>query len=903
MAAADTPLMRQYFEVKSRYPDSLVFFRMGDFYELFSDDAVVAAKTLEIALTSRNKSDPNAIPMCGVPHHSSVNYIHRLVNQGHKVAICEQLEDPAASKGLVKRDVIRVISPGTRLDPDSLEAKAPNYTHAAKVDGTTVFWSTVDFTTGSFVFGTFPSVEDWQAYAASQNIAEALFPDSETGTQLLQTWKTAFPHILGQLVPSFYFDSSYASDRLREQFSTASLSAVHPSLSAQTGAAGALVKYFQETQKVTRIPSALKIELWGEDDVMELDAGTVRALELLPMRTTAGRSSSMRDVSLLTLLDRTKTAMGGRLFREWLLRPLKNLSKIKERQDQVAGLLESYSELASSLGEIYDLERLLSRVSLGSGASASSRELASLCQSILGAEELIEKIQVKGLQDCLKTALHSSNGALLSLARELTPRLADTLPLTVRDGGIFKKGFQADLDELINLAENGEQWLVEFEARERAATGISSLKVRFNRVFGYYIEITKANLKSAPAHYIRKQTMVGGERYITEELKNFEEKILTAEKKRCDMEYALFREYCGRFAELSSEILALARAIAQVDSCAALAEVASTLGYVRPTLDDSRDLAIVEGWHPTLAVLMSRESGANGGFVPNSLTLDDPHHFWLITGPNMGGKSTVMRQTALITLMAQMGSFVPAQKANIGIVDRIFTRIGANDNMADGASTFMVEMSEMSYIVRNATKQSLILIDEVGRGTSTYDGMSLAWALASDIASRIRARTLFATHYHELTQLSEHYKSILNTRVAVALSEDQRSIRFLYRLESGVAERSYGILVARLAGLPETVLLGAEEMLAQLESRKKNLPVAKRGRGSQQTRSSQDDQPLLFAMQEVAPRNRIPEDSELEKWLKTLEINSITPLEALTQLAQWKEKMRSEPRSQEQHNA
>lgn len=879
--------MRQYFEVKSRYPDSLVFFRMGDFYELFSEDAVIAAKTLEIALTSRNKNDPNAIPMCGVPHHSSVNYIHRLVNQGHKVAICEQLEDPATAKGIVKRDVVRVVSPGTRLDPDSLEAKAPNYTHAAKLDGATVLWSTVDFTTGTFIFGSFPTIEDWQAYVASQNIAEALFPDSDSGTHLLHAWKSSFPHILGQLVPAFYFDASYATERLREQFATASLSAVHPSLGAQPGSAGALVKYFQETQKVARIPSALKIELWGEDDVMELDAGTVRALELLPTRASAGRSSSMRDVSLLSLLDRTKTAMGGRLFREWLLRPLRSLAKIRERQDQVAGLIATYPELTSALSEIYDLERLLSRVSLGSGASASARELAALCQSILGAEELIEKVNVPSLKDCLRQALSASNGALAALARELSPRLAETLPPTVRDGGLFRKGFQAELDELINLAENGEQWLVDFEARERAATGISSLKVRFNRVFGYYIEITKANLKAAPAHYIRKQTMVGGERFVTEELKTFEEKILTAEKKRCDMEYALFREYCGRFAALSSEILALARAIAQVDSCASLAEVADTLGYVRPELDDSRELQIEEGWHPTLAVLIAREGGAGGGFVPNSIHLNDPHHFWLITGPNMGGKSTVMRQTALIALMAQIGAFVPAHSARVGLVDRIFTRIGASDNMADGASTFMVEMSEMSYIVRNATERSLILIDEIGRGTSTYDGMSLAWALASDIASRVRARTLFATHYHELTQLSEHYKSVLNTRVAVALSEDQRSIRFLYRLEPGVAERSYGILVARLAGLPETVLLTAEEMLAQLESRKKQSRAPR-------TRVSHD-QPLLFSMQEVSPRQRHQEESELEKWVKALEVNNLTPIQALTELARWKEKLRDKP--------
>ncbi len=884
MANTDTPLMRQYLEIKSRYKDALLFFRMGDFYELFFDDALVAAKALDIALTSRNKNDPNPVPMCGVPHHSGANYINRLVNAGFKVAICEQMEDPALAKGIVKRDVIRVVSPGTRLDPESLDAKAPNYTHAAlpnSADGS-VDWATVDFTTGKFWFGRAKTRGDWLAHAMAQAPAETLFPDTAAGEDLLLSWRDAMPRVFAQTAPAFYFDETYAAERIREQFLVSHLAAVHPALSGREGAPGALIKYFQETQKAPRIPSALRLELWALDTAMELDAATVRALELFPARAGHGLGSS-RDVSLLSWLDRTKTAMGGRMLRDWILRPLTKRPQIEERLNQVEELLLGHALLQPALNEIYDLERLLSRVSLGAGAMAGARELLALAGSIAKASELAQLTSVASLRERLLSAL---DPRLTELARVSLESLAEKPPATTREGGMFRKGHSPQLDELIELSENGEQWLASFEARERKATGINSLKVRFNRVFGYYLEITKANLAAAPAHYIRKQTMVGGERYITEELKGFEEKILTAEKKRCDLEHALFREFCAKFAELSGPITEVARAVAQVDVICALAAVASEEGYVRPKLDDSTELEIIEGRHPTVAVAMKRQKAS---FVPNTIKLGVRSRFLLITGPNMGGKSTVMRQTALITLLAQLGSFVPAQSARIGVVDQIFTRIGASDNIADGASTFMVEMSEMSFILRHATERSLILIDEVGRGTSTYDGMSLAWALAAEICERIGARTLFATHYHELTQLAGQYKGVANARVAVA--HDGNSIRFLYRLEAGVAERSYGILVARLAGLSDSVLNTAEAMLAQLESqsRKPKTPADKNQLALRLDRP-RGGEPLAPPAVQVAAAE-VAKPSPIESWLTALELDNLTPMQAMAQLAQWKQKI------------
>ncbi|MEW6055258.1 MAG: DNA mismatch repair protein MutS [Bdellovibrionota bacterium] len=921
MAKESTPLMRQYHEVKSRFPDSLLFFRMGDFYELFFEDAKIAAKALEIALTSRNRNDPDPVPMCGVPHHAATNYVNRLVNSGHKVAICEQLEDPAMTKGIVKRDVIRVVSPGTRLDLEALEAKAPNFTHAAVLRHDEVVWATCDYTTGKFWFGFSSSAEEWLAYAQAQGLSELLFSDQEKEGSLFELWRENAPQTFAQRVPSFYFENEYGAERIREQFSAQSLSAIHPELQPAAGAVGALIKYFQETQKAPRIPSVIRVERWGSQDSMELDSATIRALELLPQQN--------RNYSLLHWLDRTKTAMGGRLLREWILRPLTSRKAIETRLDQVESLLESFSKFHPLLQEIYDLERLISRVSLGQGAVATPRDLFNLASSIeksIQLHDLMSREGNKGLS-AIETALAQALGAeLISLTRETLAALAEVVPFSAREGGVFRRGFHIDLDELIELSQNGEQWLADFEARERKATGITSLKVRFNRVFGYYIEITKANLKAVPEHYIRKQTMVGGERYVTDELKKFEEKILTAEKKRCDMEYALFREFCSKFTELATSIIATAKAVAHLDVACSLAEVAIEDEYVRPKLEDSLDLEIEEGRHPTVSVMLNRQLKSNR-FVPNTVHLSGKHPFLLITGPNMGGKSTVMRQTALIALLAQIGSFVPAKSSRIGIVDRIFTRIGANDNTSEGSSTFMVEMSEMSFILRHATKRSLILIDEIGRGTSTYDGMSLAWALAREIADKIRARTLFATHYHELTQLADDYSTVVNARVAVAVgpatggmgsaaqasdstghdSHHHPTIKFLYRLESGVAERSYGILVARLAGLSPDVLSNAQTLLEQLEAQART-PGRKQKNDSQlflnlarKRKSGLEDKNTLDAHNEIGPATESSAKSpvnpssamaaELQAWLESVRLDELTPLQAMVQLAEWKQKM------------
>ncbi len=822
MNIPDTPLMRQYQEVKTRYQDALLMFRMGDFYELFFEDARVAARTLEIALTTRNKNDPNPIPMCGVPHHAATNYVHKLVNSGHKVAICEQLEDPSQAKGIVKRDVVRVVSPGTIFDLEALDPKTPRHTHAVYPTEDTYIWATCDYTTGKFWFGASSSVDEWLQFILGQRFTEILYPEGYSLDFPQQNKNPGFYHS----VPPFYFDFTYASEKVCEQFQVQNVEAIHHDLKAYISPIGALIKYFQETQKCSRIPTLTKVEHWGAKERMDLDPSTIQALELMHSNT-----------SLLHWIDHTKTAMGGRLLKEWIIRPLTEVTKITERHEEVETLLLNYSNIQEQLSEIYDMERLCSRLSIGTLANA--RDLRALAFSVLKFHELkenleglkVQSIGILSLQEKLKSAFSAD---LLDLSMKTLEVLVESLPPSVREGRIFKKNHYEELDTLIELTENGENWLAQYEANERKQTGISSLKVRFNRVFGYYIEVTKANLQAAPLHYIRKQTMVGGERFITEELKIFEEKILTAEKKRCDLEYALFREFCGKFSSLSFAVIKLAQAVAYTDVIASFAKLGKEKKFVRPQLNDSSSIYITEGWHPTVAPAMAAQK-RNSQFVSNSIELDEKNYFIIITGPNMGGKSTVMRQTALIVLLAQMGSFVPAKSATIGVVDRVFTRIGAQDNLAEGNSTFMVEMNEMSSILRNATSRSLILVDEIGRGTSTYDGMSLAWALAQEIAENIGARTMFSTHYHELTELTSHINGMRNMRMAVAVenssdatklgSSHYTTVRFLYRLEPGSSERSYGILVARLAGLPESVLKNAQTFLDKLEQNPKQTKI------------------------------------------------------------------------------
>ena len=811
-----TPFLTQYLEVKSRHKDSLLFFRMGDFYELFFEDARTAAHELEIALTARNKTEANPIPMCGVPHHAATNYINRLVSRGYKVALCEQLEDPATAKGIVKRDVVQVISPGTQFDTTALVAKSLNLTHAALRDGERVAFASCDYSTGAFHFGVFENTEQWEAYLRTQPVAEVIIPDNEAGSRLAEAVGS---HAFVQRVAEHYFDDAYATARLAEQFGTTAMGAIHKRLTDGVGCratAGALVKYFQETQKGAaggHIPLANRLELWSAGGTMDLDPATIAALDLAPLSRASSGTPGDR-ATVLGLLDHTRTAMGGRALRQRLLRPLTDAVAIGSRLADVQWFVDHPAAIAqrqSHLTEVYDLERLVVRAAL---ATMNARELLNLSASLASLQDTARILRDE--HDCglgVLTDLASSlTDELLILAENLNTALAETPPLSVKEGGLFRRGVDPRLDELMDLTEHGTQWLAEFEAREKTTTGISSLKVRFNRVFGYYIEITKSNVANAPGHYVRKQTTAGGERYITEELKTFEDKILNAESRRHALEYELFQGYRAQVAARAQAVGTVARAAAALDATAALAAAALARGFTRPEVDTSADLEIIGGRHPLVEL--------RGGFVPNNVAMTaERGHFLFITGPNMGGKSTVMRQTALIALMAQAGSFVPAARARIGVCDRIFTRIGASDNIAEGQSTFMVEMSEMSFILRNATARSLILLDEVGRGTSTFDGLSLAWALAEEILVRVGARCMFATHYHELTELAAHHPQAVNLQVAVDCREGE-DVRFLYTLEPGAARRSYGISVAKLAGLSPRVLKRAEAVLARLEARR-----------------------------------------------------------------------------------
>lgn len=828
-----TPLMKQYQEVKSRHLDCLLFFRMGDFYELFYDDARIASKFLSIALTARNKSDPQSIPMCGVPHHSVKQYIAKLLNGGFKVALCEQLEDASTidAKAIVKRDVVQIISPGTRFDLECLDEQTANYIHAAFYESSrkNVYWATIDFTTGHFWFDASRSLEAWKQYLVNQPISEVLLSDDRSQEALREALNVDDFSPFIQTVPHFFFDEGYAKGKIKEQFQVEQLSALHPQLTmgfaSCAAPVGALIKHFQETQKTTRIHSAIKIEHWKNPDVFELSSTSAESLEVFPPRHQP--RSSKNHFSLLSWVDRTQTAVGGRLLKEWLLRPLISVEKIRERQDQVEAFVQNKKYLDpifTHLKEIYDLERLISRVNLNSNYLIYPRELFALAVSIQKSHALKAYFEQRSplsetlFNQNLKQALIPS---VIELANQTFDCLNEALPPNAREGKIFRKGAYPELDEWIDLCENGEQWLLTYEAQEREKSGIQSLKVKYNRVFGYFIEITKSNLSAVPETYIRKQTMSNGERFITPELKAFEDKMLNAERKRADLELHLFKGLCLRFSQHTPRILSLARAIAEIDVLLGFAVCALEEDCIRPHVDDSTQLQIMEGRHPMVAAALAQTQPPQE-FISNNIYLIDQKNFFMITGPNMGGKSTIMRQTALLVLLAQVGAFIPAKSAHIGIVDQIFTRIGAQDRIAEGASTFMVEMSEMSHILRNATSRSLLLIDEIGRGTSTFDGLSLAWAIAEYIAQHLHARTLFSTHYHELTKLGSIYLKIQNMRVGVSVEADpvnpgQQTIRFRYKLEEGISEKSYGLLVAKLAGLPQELLGRANLKLKELE--------------------------------------------------------------------------------------
>jgi DNA mismatch repair protein MutS len=879
MTEPSTPLMRQYAAVKKDHPNALLFFRLGDFYELFFDDALVASKELQITLTSRNKEKGIAVPMCGVPHHAAESYIAKLIRRGFKVAICEQMEDPRLAKKIVRREVTRVVTPGTATD-SSLGSDENNFLAALAQVGDRVGFAALDLSTGEFRATEFAGEN---ALRRVQEELEQLRPKEllyASAAPLFESAKSAHSaQEQSKLVPGnsggprcgllqcaetplddWIFAPDHAIPLLENHFGVLSLEgfglAGRP---AAASAAGGILHYVRSTQRGS-LDHVDRIGWYERQNCLVLDAVTVRNLELIdPL--FAGTDAS---VTLLRSVDAALTPMGKRLFRAWMLRPSLDLAEINERLDAVeAGVKDvvSREELRRALDGVLDLERLLSRVTL---ETANPRDVLALAASL--AKIPLVKAAVAGLNAKRLQTIHASIDELQDLREQIEKTIVTEPPLTFADGGVIADEIDSNLDELRELSRNSKQILAQIELRERGRTGISSLKVKFNSIFGYYIEVSKPNLHLVPADYERKQTLVNAERFTTPELKEYEAKILDAQEKIVEIERRLFAELRSTIAAEAKRIRQTALALAEVDVLASLAHVAALRAYCRPAFVDSpesSELEVIEGRHPVI------EQQSGDRFVPNDLYLNGTTHtILLLTGPNMGGKSTYLRQAALIVIMAQMGSFVPARSARLSVVDRVFTRIGASDNLARGRSTFMVEMTETAAILHTATPRSLILLDEVGRGTATYDGLAIAWAAVEYLHSRVRAKTLFATHYFELTELAEQLPGVKNYHVSV--KETGGGIVFLRKVEPGAADRSYGIEVAKLAGLPQEVVTRAREVLAEHEFAEQqataHLSPGATPPPAQLTIFTPLSQPVL------------------EK-LRDLDLNRLTPLEALNVLA------------------
>lgn len=806
-----TPMMRQYHEIKCKHPQTLIFFRLGDFYEMFYEDAVVASRVLEITLTSRHADrSGKPIPMCGVPHHALNAYLARLVKKGHRVAIVEQMEAPSQAKGLVRREVARIVTPGTAIEEGILESGENNFV-ASLVEGEgSVGAAFLDLSTGEFWAAEFTGDEAWsqmQQQFLHFTPAEVILPEEERPSLAEKLPADLRGALLQTPQPDWTFTPDYAQRTLLTHFRVASLDGFglsgHPSALA---AAGALLTYARQMQKAP-LSHVVGLRFLEPARFLKMDDATVQNLELV--RGLDGN----RKWTLLETLDLTHTGMGSRALRSWILRPSLDLEEIQGRLDAVEELLASAvhrGRLEKVLDGVQDVERLLSRITL---ETAGPRDLLSLKASLKALPSLREL-----LKDARASLLPPPEDHLEDVVDLLERAVDEKAPALVNDGGLVRPGFHAELDELREVARSGKSFIARLEAQERERTGISNLRVKYNRVFGYFIEVTRAQLPSVPSHYQRKQTLAGAERFITPDLKEWEEKVLGAEEKILALEKEIFLDIRRRVAAEAPRVQRAAAYLATLDVLVALAEAAHRYRYVRPQLDASQDLSIKAGRHPVVELESSEP------FVPNDLYCNSSgDQLLILTGPNMGGKSTYLRQNALIVIMAQMGSFVPAEEARIGLVDRVFTRVGASDNLARGRSTFMVEMIETANILNTATPRSLVLLDEVGRGTATFDGLSIAWAVAEYLCTepQRRARTLFATHYQELTRLADFFEGVKN--YCVTVRESGGKIIFFHRIMAGVASRSYGIEVARLAGLPAAVVERAREVLSRLERKQLNL--------------------------------------------------------------------------------
>ena len=864
-----TPLMRQYLEIKADHQDAILFFRLGDFYEMFMEDAVLASRILGITLTSRNKGDEDAVPLCGVPYHSSQAYIAKLIAAGHKVAICEQVEDPKSAKGIVRREVVQVVTPGLVTDTEALDPKENNYLLAVVAQRNLYGLAHVDITTGEFRGTELDALTRLESELGSLRPRELLLLDTVDADFLEERLRQGAEGILCNRLPDWVGEPDYAQEQLCSFFGSASLQGLGCADSpVLLQAASAVLYYLQQTQK-DRLQHIRPLQPYQTRDFMLLDDSTRRNLEL-----TATLQDGRKRGSLLGVLDRTVTAMGGRTMRHWIQYPLIEPEQIIHRQEAVSELVEeslSRNELIEALDGVYDLERLNSKIAM---ASANAKDLVALRESLEKLPRLDDLLAP--WSSSYLCQLRQSIAPLPDLVELLQLALVDDPPFVLREGGLMRDGYHEQLDELRTIRREGKGWIAGLERQERERTGIQSLKVKFNKVFGYFIEITRRNLDQIPDDYQRKQTLANAERFITPQLKEYENKVLGAEDRLTELEYQLFQQIRQQTAARGPEIQRIAEALAALDALLALADLAHERNYVRPQIDDSIVLSISAGRHPVVEGMPLKEA-----FVPNDAQLDcSENQLLIITGPNMAGKSTYMRQVALITLMAQIGSFVPADAARIGVVDRIFTRVGASDNLAKGESTFMVEMNETANILRHATPRSLIILDEIGRGTSTFDGVSIAWAVAEYLhdTPTVAARTLFATHYHELTDLALTRERISNHNVAVKEWNDQ--IIFLRKIVSGGSSRSYGIQVGRLAGLPEPVIARAKEILRNLEAGEFLRPGEPRlGRGSRQPDKGPDAQLSLF---------QDGGEELLRQRLEDIDLNATTPLEALNLLNELK---------------
>ena len=865
-----SPMMQNYLNTKSQYKDCMLFYRLGDFYEMFFDDAIIASRELEITLTSRACGLEEKAPMCGVPYHAVEIYISRLIAKGYKVAICEQLEDPKKAKGIVKRDVIRVVTPGTVIETNMLEEKKNNYIMSIAKKGMYYGIGICDISTGDFYATQIKLAEnnfeklldEYARYSPAELVVNTAMGNSEKDVIILKDGNNTFVIVredknfeedLSKLLNLYTITDGY--DKEKKEFNDESL---------VVSAINGLLNYFTETQKV-KLEHINKIKIYEVQKYMALDINARRSLEL---------TERMRDKSkkgtLIWVLDKTSTSMGGRLLRRWINDPLLEIEEIKERLDAVKELKDNMilrDDIINLLKKVYDIERLAGKISYG---NANARDMISLKNSLSNIPSLKQILSTTNSK--LLQIMYKRLDELKDIYSLIERAIVDEPPISVKEGGIIKKGFNSEIDDLKEASTQGKNWIIALEAKEKERTGIRNLKVGYTKVFGYYIEITKSFLNQVPENYIRKQTLTGGERFVTEELKQIEEKILGSEEKVISLEYEVFTQIRNEIARNIERLQKSANTIANIDVLASLAVVAEDNNYVYPEVNDGDIIDIKSGRHPVIEKMIN-----DGSFVENDTYLDcDKSRVEIITGPNMAGKSTFMRQVAIITLMAQIGSFVPAEKACIGIVDKIFTRVGASDDLSSGQSTFMVEMNEVANILKEATPKSLVILDEIGRGTSTYDGLSIAWAVAEYIADKekIGCKTLFATHYHELLGLEEKVEGIKNFQVAV--KEKGEDIIFLRKIVEGGTDESYGIHVAKLAGVPKTVVTRANKILRSLE--KGGVKIKEEKESKKQVEGQFD----LFNLKLA----------DISHELDKININELTPIDALNTLVKLKEMLK-----------